>query len=104
MSIFELNKIATPIAGIIGGVKAVPHAGGWTSVGAGALGLVIGVACVFLSAGLAILSEKINESSKLENVNPVVKTIFGLLCFLPMICLPLISGYGSYWICRLLLT
>ena len=100
MNIFELNLIASPIGGLVGGLTATKEIAGASSVVAGAIGLVVGVGLYFgtlafvLVAGEIVGVAKPGEGKRLR----WLCSITSLLVLLPMLVLPILSGITAHWI------
>lgn len=98
MNLFELNVLASPVGGLIGGVVASADRSAAFKIGAAVGGIVIGVALYFGIIGLAVLVEKIANRGMAQNNKRLDRAgaIFGIIVLLPMMILPILSGIVAF--------
>ena len=102
MNLVELNVVASPIGGLVGGISAAKGASLLGKIVAAFAGVGIGLVlyvglfwvALFINANLQRNSTK--EGSA-KNGNPIVGTLF----FLGMMALPILAGGMSYGIVSL---
>jgi hypothetical protein len=90
MNIFELNVLAVPFSGLVGGLTAVKGLSGAMMAAAGGLGLGIGIGVYFGAIGIMGLTMK----ASLKNPDSKAGKLAGLVFVLLMI--PLF--FYSFWI------
>ncbi len=96
MNIFELNVIATPLAGAIGAMTATKGQSSWTSVVCTVLGLLAGIAIYFGYMGLMALAGKAagknpDGTQNLDRAGPILS-----LLLIPMIVMPIVTAWGVH--------
>lgn len=103
MNVFELNFLGSPVGGLVGGISASADLGARHIVGSAVGGIAIGFALYFGIIGFGLLVEKISNRGMLQNAKRTDRAgaIMGALVLLPMIVLPLLSGYVAFSVATL---
>jgi hypothetical protein len=98
MNVFELNFLASPVGGLVGGISASADLGARHIAGSIVGGIAIGFALYFGVIGFGLLVEKIANRGMLQNAKRTDRAgaIMGALVLLPMMALPLLSGYVAF--------
>ena len=98
MNIFELNIVASPLGGILGGLAAAKGMSGSLTAFAAVTGLVVGVVLYFGLFGAGWLAAKIAGVEKSQNDNDLDKAglIFCIVVMIPMLVLPIISAWTAH--------
>jgi len=91
MNIFELNTVATPAVGLIGGVTAVKGLPALSMVAAGGIGLVTGIGVFFAILGLMALTMKVTDKKPEAKRSNLMGTIGGLIFVAAMLGMPFVA-------------
>ena len=98
MNLFELNFLASPAGGLFGGIAASADHGAAHIAGAAAGGIAIGFALYFGIIGFGVLVEKIANRGMPQDDKRLDRgaAILGVLILLPMMVLPILSGFLAF--------
>lgn len=98
MNLFELNFLASPAGGLLGGIAASADHGAAHIAGAAAGGIAIGFALYFGIIGFGVLVEKIANRGMPQDDKRLDcgAAIMGVLVLLPMTMLPILSGFLAF--------
>lgn len=98
MNLFELNFLASPVGGLVGGIAASADHSAAFKIGAAVGGITVGVALYFGIIGLGALVEKIANRGMTQDDKRLDRAgaIFGVLILLPMMILPLLSWVVAF--------
>ena len=94
MNIFELNVIATPLAGAIGAMTAAKGQSAWTSGVCTLLGLLAGIGIYVGYIGIMTLAGRAagrnpDGTPNVDRASPVLS-----LLLIPLIVLPIVTAWG----------
>jgi hypothetical protein len=95
MNIFELNILASPVGGLIGGIAACRDHGAAQIALAAVGGIAIGIGLYFGIIGLGVLVEKLANRGMPQNEKRLDRAgfIFGVVVLFPMMALPFLSAF-----------
>jgi hypothetical protein len=95
MNIFELNILASPVGGLLGGIAACRDQGAAKLAVSAVGGAAIGIGLYFGLVGLGVLVEKIANRGLPQSEKKLDRAgfIFGVVVLFPMIALPFLSAF-----------
>jgi hypothetical protein len=98
MNIFELNVVASPVGGLVGGLSAAKGMSGVSTALAIGAGVVVGVGLYFGVLGAGWVTAKIAGVEKPTNRKSLDKagTILSIVVLLPMLVMPFISAWTAH--------
>ena len=99
MNLFELNMLASPTGGLLGGIAASRDLGAAQIATAGFGGAAIGVGLYFGIVWLGVLIESIANRGMPQGARRLDRAgvILGVIVLIPMMGLPLISAFVAHF-------
>ena len=100
MNVFELNLVASPVAGLVGGLIAAKEIAAASSAVAGGIGLGVGVGLYFGTFAFCLVAGKITGAATPREWKSLrwLASTTSLLILLPMLVLPILSAITAHWI------
>lgn len=100
MNVFEFNILASPVGGLVGGLNAAKGLSATDAVLAGGVGVGVGVGLYFGLFGLGWLVLRIAGLDKARDKKTIGRAgvVMGLIVLLPMLVLPILSGFTAHWL------
>jgi hypothetical protein len=89
MNMFEFSFFATPIAGAIGGWKAVKSSDFILETAGVMIGFAIGIALIYAIRGIVVFAEKINPLKRISLI--LIERFVLLIAVLSLMILPILA-------------